>query len=846
MSINLSTIPEIQLYPDGRFVFKSQEYYLKLGKDDSLTKSHYQRLAPHFEKLFNQGMQQKQQKKMRLSKSDQSLLRQVQKIAHQAIDSMKTNETYVNDSFSSSQSLHFPWPSNQLKNHLTQSILHLRKSVQNLKIKTDSHSIAFLEELKEKLNEMKNGEQSNLKEFLDWEMKFSQEKMKTLDVPDYFKRDFNQLLLRMQQATSWAAAQKTLEKSLKKCDHQNVLNQLLNKTSSHQERQLGSILLKIHQAKTPQFLQIRLQSAKKLFLSISNKGLLNKKAQHTLQALLQELLFIAKPLISRSLTGRITSSPHVNPAQSHLKKLKEILRLIFASIIQFFQHRSHWNDAQQTPDYLLVEHKDFDDYLLAREEVFRHDSVSNLLASKEASIQELMKQNPVPDIAIHLLEEAITSYESHHQGQTWIPANQVKEDYIRYQKELKKDKNYIPALINSHIHQIKTESDILIIHRSGSISDAFNESTSLDQLKIETMNSWKDLIEADSFLEFRSKALTHISEQWNSKLYQDIQTIDKRQQHLEDQMVQLIANEVRANILDLTDSSRFSLPRLMRTIHLTQIGLLNPLEKHVETSGFHYNERNQMLDMAAIFQHFNGKKIRFKDVSAPFMKNDTIYLPLSFVAYPKTDKPIANPDIEEPFTLSCTFFNTSVQGLLINQNEQKSINEKAIKQLLANLESIKNFIEKHPETQATLITPLTDLYNRLKELEDKLEQGETGYAIATDIAFLQHDMQGMIGVNCSDGQDRTSYLIAKMIAQHIERQIAQNEQWSQTEKIALNNKIISDLMDMEHGLASRIVYQSSGRKALRLQEKYMMGISESNYLMDRMMHFAYSFFASIS
>lgn len=187
MSINLSTIPEIQLYPDGRFVFKSQEYYLKLGKDDSLTKSHYQRLAPHFEKLFNQGMQQKQQKKMRLSKSDQSLLRQVQKIAHQAIDSMKTNETYVNDSFSSSQSLHFPWPSNQLKNHLTQSILHLRKSVQNLKIKTDSHSIAFLEELKEKLNEMKNGEQSNLKEFLDWEMKFSQEKMKTLDVPDYFK-----------------------------------------------------------------------------------------------------------------------------------------------------------------------------------------------------------------------------------------------------------------------------------------------------------------------------------------------------------------------------------------------------------------------------------------------------------------------------------------------------------------------------------------------------------------------------------------------------------------------------------------------------------------------------------
>ncbi|MFI0435053.1 MAG: hypothetical protein ACH350_04925 [Parachlamydiaceae bacterium] len=551
-------------------------------------------------------------------------------------------------------------------------------------------------------------------------------------------------------------------------------------------------------------------------------------------------------------------SPHASPpllkktinTHNHLKhdslsnRLKELFQFIFCAIVRCAQRFSPPPNPQETPDHLCVLHNDFDGKLIAKEEVLRHSAVLDLFKSKEALLKELRNQTNPPIFAIQLIEEELAAYKKYHQHQSWITAHQVSNDLIRYQEneaEKKKTKiGFIPALINSRIHQVHTDGSPLIIHRSGAISDQFGGQTCLDNLKIQAMNKWENAIPSETFEEFETKAHEYLNTNWKKELYSDLQGIKKRKRLLEDQMVQLIANQIKAHVIELTDSS--CLPFLMSTIHMTQIGLLDPFEEGVEKSGLRISECNQMLDMAAIFQEFNGKQIQFKEISAPFIKEGIICLPLSFLHNPKTGTIIKHVDPAKPLTLCCTFFNTSVQGLLINQQEQRTVNEQALEHMERHLKNLQMFIHKHPEHRDQLKKSPDALLRRFKKIQKKLEFGETGYSIAQEIAFLQYDMRGMVGVNCSNGEDRTSYLIARMIAQKIDREIGGDHHLSSGEKKGLKRKIRRDLMDLNRGLASQVIHQSNGKKRLRIKEKKIMGINEGEGLIGKITYLAYSLF----
>lgn len=871
MSIHLPSLA-VKICPDGTLMFKNHHYRLNVPGYGKLTEKQCEKIIPHLEQILKPQLatlerldgikiEKKnvplQKEDVLLSDLEQRLFECIQDVAFEILSPLTSpikpqKQKFVklpplpalNQKKAKEKKIQFPWPPKRLKENIEQSIQQLQSCLQKFALEAND-SGSFFEDFEYKLEEIKGCKKADLKKFATWGTDFYQKELKDrTDIPLFFKDDFKQLLQRIRQASSWKEVQKALENSIKKAHRAHVLDILFHKNASDHACQLGKILLHIYQVDRPQFLQMRLQSADKLYANLIEHNLLKKEDQHSIQALLQELHELCNPLFTPSLEGRV-HSPKSIPSYSKWNKIKEALRLIFVAIAQLFQRHHSSINAQETPHDLLFEHEDFDGNLFASEEVLRYDAVLDLVASKQARLNDLKQQeDSLPQYTIRQIEKDLASYDKDYADLTWLPAAQAQKDFTYHQhaQANSETKSYIPALINSRIHQLTTEKDMLIIHRSGAISDTFNTSTHLNQMKMEAMNQWADLIQADTFEEFHSLAIGRLKKHWNVQIYRTLQAIDKRQRLLEDQMVQLIANQVKAHIKDLVDPSCFTLPRLMRVIQITQIGLLNPLKKGSLESGLSLNECNQMLDMAAIFQQFNGKCIQFKDVDAPFMQDEIIYMPLSFLQDPTTGKPIANPDIEEPFDLFCTFFNTSVQGLTINKGQQRTVNENALTQMQYQLENIQNFLEKYPENKAVLKTSLSDLYQRFEDLNAKLERGDTGYVVAQEIARLQYDMQGVIGVNCSDGQDRTSYFVAKLMAQHMDFAIDQKA-WPQNEKKALKRKLRRDLMDIDKGLASQIVQQSTGRKALQLYEKEIMGINEEEGLSGDLIRHGYSLFA---
>jgi hypothetical protein len=729
-----------------------------------------------------------------------------------------------------------------LKMDLMQKRENFKQFVHHLQQKTDGDTQLFLVDFEKELDVFKIFAKDEVAERLAWGKDFYDNRLKDQkDLPLFFKNEFKQWLQLMEQVCSWEGVQKAIKHPIKKAHKEAVFDELLCSGSSDQERQLGQIFLTLYQADCPQFLKQRLQTADKLYARLVKQGFITKpKQKQTLRALLQELHRISDPLFSSPPIPRI--KPVVStPPYSNLDKLKKGLGLIFSAIGHFFQRQSRWTKAQETPDYLLAEHCDFSGELVGREENQRHATIHQLLASKKAQLRYLESEDPPSIFLIENLEKEIALYQKYHQDRTWVTANQLREDFSGYQNQ-SPECHYIPAIVNSRIHRITTETDELAIHRSGAISYLLDGSTNLIDLKAGAMEHWKEQFAADTFIEFHQKAREYLNKRWDRRLYSVLNAIEKRKQALDDQMVQYVAHQVEAHLGEIADSSRSTVTRLTRTIQLTQISLLNPLKNSKERSGLQISERNQMLDMEAIFQDFDGKQIQFSDVTAPFMVGDIIHLPLSLLKDP-LGKPLSNPDITDPFTLSCTFFNTSVQGLKVNEGEQKAINQKALKQLQKNLLSIQTLLEKNPALGPQLNISLTSLQNRFEQLKERLEKGETGYALAKDLALLQHAMQGSIGFNCFSGKDRTGYLVALIVAHQLSIQIDQREDLSEMEKKALKRKLERDLMDLEIGLASKVVYQNTGHQALKIQEWLLMGINAGEGFLGDLIRLGHALFA---
>lgn len=491
-------------------------------------------------------------------------------------------------------------------------------------------------------------------------------------------------------------------------------------------------------------------------------------------------------------------------------------------------------DPQKIPSRIFVHHRDFAGEKIADEEIERYESVPALLASKWAKTRFLKKNGGSPG-EIKRLEKECKRLE--HANKSWVTTMQLRQDLKKHTKDPTApapQKTYIPALVNSRMHTISTSKTSLHLHRSGAIAYLLDGSSSLEERKKAFIKKYAPGKTYEGILADPHHGIALLE----PKIFQsDLQKIRSHEQALIDQMVQYVENQVKAHIAGLVNDDSQKLSHLTRTLHLTQVSLLDP-NKPKQTKGLHTYERNQILDMQTLFNMFNGKEIKFTDTAAAFYHEGIVYLPETLIP----DK--AKADLKEPYHIACQLFNISPCWSSRNRGLQEEINQAAWKQLNQQLTRLKKQVELHSELKQNF--NLEDLQKRADEIKRRLDGGESSFELALQVLFWQHLMQGGMGVNCYSGKDRTGYLGVLLVDALISQEIAQRQDLNKVEKEELRRKLQLDLMDMSLGSASQITYENTGQRALKISRFNIMGLNKGEGFSGDILRLGYGILSLIS
>lgn len=481
---------------------------------------------------------------------------------------------------------------------------------------------------------------------------------------------------------------------------------------------------------------------------------------------------------------------------------------------------------------------------LLSEKASRTDVMSTLskgnndrIEDLKAAIQTTANTEPVDTEKLAKLEKKLehctqlqTRVEgSTTQGKTWASSASYRKLLGSTGSLKSANEQYIPACVNLRT-QVVTKPDGSIassINRSGAISDYRNGSTNLDDMKsarevLKNVYSWdqvpasaqqtvnktlnqaaisdhmaankgainKDL--AESFLENLKKENT--PQQALKKLESAI--VDREfvleNQALQDLVAHFDAIQTNGGSIDDQVNKNSS-------ILFGRVSMLDGIKQPV-LGQFELNEKNQMLDMKAIYQTLNGKDMVF-DGKGPFIDNDgAIHMPFRVEG---ENGPVSKP-------LNAIFFNISAQGNVQNEGPQKEINEDALKQVnvLVN-EACKNLvISGHSDDAVQLMTDFMSLKN-------DLEQGVTsGFLTAEKAMDLMLDCNSLVSINCFSGKDRTGLLAAKRTLTELNH-VMDGMELSETQKQALTARFGRQLLD-NSSVACLVVADNTGHRALKI------------------------------
>lgn len=215
-------------------------------------------------------------------------------------------------------------------------------------------------------------------------------------------------------------------------------------------------------------------------------------------------------------------------------------------------------------------------------------------------------------------------------------------------------------------------------------------------------------------------------------------------------------------------------------------------------SVFVLNERNQALDMMAIYQRFEGKTIRFdldEDAGAfidPF-DEAIIHAPKTLVA----------PG-QEPVVLTTAFVNISVCCNTKNEGAQAFINELGLKKLESLVALLPDKRQKEAATSLLL------------QLQEEIQPKKDCNFQTADKCIQLMALLGCVSADCYGGKDRTGYLLATVtsrIAKAALRLYAENNPGYNADKDLA--KIDQWLMSDE-AIAKKIIKMNTGHTAIKL------------------------------
>lgn len=394
---------------------------------------------------------------------------------------------------------------------------------------------------------------------------------------------------------------------------------------------------------------------------------------------------------------------------------------------------------------------------------------------------------------------------------------------------------YVSLPVNFNYHSIETgDYKTEGFHQVGVITYLPNGHTNLDEMRAMLKNDKlrkKKISKLNKLLKKRNKnskkfqSLTYAKAQLqNTSALQA--AIKERELALQSQMLIylnniVISSEDKIKTADETGATPYNF------IHL---GLLNQKSDSLDSSGWRHNELNEREDHYTAFKDLIGKKIIFDETKAPYFDiAGNVHIPRSRVNLTNNKEMVLNP----------VYLNATVQGHTENDGRQKEINRDNLPKLknilISRLNEVtkgkidetwlkvtyetmksagkgstsSSFLKKEEvigalenRLKATGISQsdLADvkkairLYAKIQIMEKRLENGESNYKLAEDLAVLCRKVDKAFSIGCLSAKDRTG-VVGFRIIQRILKKFVKIEVTKKQLSSKKSKKQLSSIME---------------------------------------------------
>jgi|688.fasta_scaffold00765_16 hypothetical protein len=445
--------------------------------------------------------------------------------------------------------------------------------------------------------------------------------------------------------------------------------------------------------------------------------------------------------------------------------------------------------------------KDQDGNEFCKETAVRAHTMQLYREQLKAEKQYLQRlPNKTPEILARLIKinEELQRYQN--SPATWGSTNTPRLLFKKYRDNAKEIE--IPLLCNLRSHKVEfmaNPENATATNRSAALSDFSHGETNLQELEDYLILLNAPSVQDEHFKEYHQKYNSYFKKYYNSNiLYEkDVELLKKNikariekayGQPMDVEKIRQLATERRKYLERLMLQDLFlhlsESPPKSDTIFYGRTCMLDPMKPgKTEEVGFYNSERNQLLDMKALYDGLEGRKIFFTSTRAPFIdEKGNIHMPQTLSGGRKTA------------VMNTFLINTCVQGNKKNTGLQRAVNEDAVLKL------------DQLQLNATQQKLARELKNKL------MHQKKTNFDLACEAIQFMHSV-GYASADCYGGKDRTGYALALITYNLIKKHLFAPEGENKIPKLSKEDNIL--MAQIAHALIG-----PTGTARLIIQDNY--------------------------
>lgn len=388
---------------------------------------------------------------------------------------------------------------------------------------------------------------------------------------------------------------------------------------------------------------------------------------------------------------------------------------------------------------------------------------------------------------------------------TWASTNTPRFLFEKFGRQTAKEIG-LPVLVNLRTHAVEFEDEGIAVNRSAAVTDFTHAETNLLELRdYLILNDTDHLHELPLARKLYFKAYYNIDvtnpiqywpvyQRMKNNIYLAYGTSDPA---LLPGIISERRDLLRRQVLQDLLLHFKNKPAADEIVIYGRTALLDPVKRPLvdAETGYYTDERNEIMDMKAIYDELNGAKVVFD-----LQENEGPFFDLKgLVHMPKSCSTVEFRKAFPHATIETFLINVSVQGNTRNTGLQMALNSQALHKLEA-----------------------MDLKGEKKKLFDSLNKklqykAETNFTTAHKAIQLMREL-GYCSVDCYGGKDRTGYALALETYYAIRRKLrqkARNDPAIAKKYHSILAKFASQLVSSE-SVAIKIVEDNTGYTVMKL------------------------------